>query len=86
MAKKASGLNKKYVLSDKLAALLDTEVATRAEVTKALWVYIKENDLQDPKDKRTICPDSVLATVVGKAKFNMMKLAGKLSPHFVEEA
>lgn len=86
MAKKATGLNKKYVLSEELSELLDTDKATRAEVTKALWVYIKENDLQDSKDRRIICPDAVLATVVGKAKFNMMKLAGKLSPHFVEEA
>jgi chromatin remodeling complex protein RSC6 len=86
MAKKKSALDIEYVLSDELSELLGSETATRAEVTKAIWDYIKENDLQDSKDKRVICPDATLASVVGKAKFNMMKLAGKLSPHFVEKA
>ena len=86
MAKKKSALDIEYVLSDELSELLGTEKATRAQVTKAIWDYIKENDLQDSKDRRVIVPDETLAVVVGRTKFNMLKLAGKLNPHFIEKA
>lgn len=72
-----------YTLSKELASLIDTKEATRPEVTKKIWEYIKGNDLQDPKNKRTIVPDAKLAKVLGsKEPIDMMKLAGLLSPHF----
>ncbi|HEX2582512.1 MAG TPA: type I DNA topoisomerase [Chlamydiales bacterium] len=71
-----------YHLSPELAALVDAEELSRPEVTKRLWVYIKENNLQDPKNKRTIVPDAKLAKVIGKNPIDMMKLAALLSKHF----
>lgn len=71
-----------YKLSAELAALVGAEEMSRPEVTKQLWVYIKENNLQDPKNKRTIVPDAKLAKVIGKKPIDMMKLASLLSKHF----
>jgi DNA topoisomerase-1 len=71
-----------YRLSPELAAIVDAEELSRPEVTKRLWVYIKENNLQDPKNKRTIVPDAKLAKVIGKKPIDMMKLASALSKHF----
>lgn len=69
-------------LSDELQDLLGVEEASRPEVTKKVWEYIKTNNLQDPNNKRQIRPDEKLAKVFGsKEPIDMMKLAGILSRH-----
>lgn len=72
-----------YKPSKELAAIIGKEEVTRGEATKKLWVYIKENNLQDEKNKRLIVPDKKLTAVFGsKDPLDMMKLAGVLSKHF----
>jgi chromatin remodeling complex protein RSC6 len=45
-----------------------------------MWVYIKDKNLQDPKDKRNILADDNLKKVFGgKSEMNMMKLGGVIS-------
>lgn len=78
---KSSMLTTKLSLSDELAEVVGKTTATRAEVMKKVWAYIKANDLQDEDDKRVIVPDETLAQVIGKKPVNMMKLAGFLSKH-----
>jgi DNA topoisomerase-1 len=68
-------------LSKELAEIVGSTSMSRPEVTKQLWVYIKTNKLQDPKNKRMICPDEKLSKVIGKKPVDMMKLAGLLSKH-----
>lgn len=69
-------------LSPELAAVVGTDSLSRPEVTKKLWEYIKEKNLQDPKDKRVIVPDAALSKVFGsKEPVNMFKLAGLLNKH-----
>ena len=54
----------------------------RTEVTKALWVYIKENNLQDENDKRTIVADDKLKKVFdGKDRVNMFEMTKLVSAH-----
>jgi DNA topoisomerase-3 len=53
----------------------------RTEVMKKLWDYIKANNLQDPKDKRTIQCDAKLKTVFGKDSVGMFELAGLIGVH-----
>jgi upstream activation factor subunit UAF30 len=57
-------------ISGDLATFLETnpeEPITRVHVTKKLCQYIKEKDLQNPKDRREIIPDEKL-----KNLFNMI--------------
>jgi chromatin remodeling complex protein RSC6 len=68
-------------LSPELAAVVGTKSATRPQVVKKLWVYIKKHKLQDAKKKRIIKPDSKLSEVIGKKPVDMLKLAGLLSKH-----
>lgn len=68
-------------LSPELAAIVGTKSATRPQVVKKLWVYIKKHKLQDAKKKRIIKPDSKLSEVIGKKPVDMLKLAGLLSKH-----
>lgn len=71
---------KEYTLSKELQGVLGEKSLSRPEVTKKIWAYIKENNLQDPKNKRIIIPDNKLAKVFGsKEGVDMMKLASILS-------
>ncbi|HXF24186.1 MAG TPA: SWIB/MDM2 domain-containing protein, partial [Gemmatimonadaceae bacterium] len=37
--------------SPELAAVVGSKPMPRTEITKKLWVYIKKNNLQDPKER-----------------------------------
>lgn len=75
------GLDKALVLSSELAEFMGKTRASRTQITKAIWVYIKDNDLQDPEDKRTINPDDTLAEILGSKPLSMFKIATKVSDH-----
>ena len=64
-----------------LAAVIGPDAVARTEVMKKLWDYIKANNLQDPKDKRTIQCDAKLKTVFGKDSMGMFELAGLIGAH-----
>lgn len=68
----------KYELSEELADIIGLDEASRPEVVKRLWVYIKKNDCQEG---RIIHPDATLAKVLGKGKIDMLKMQKKLTPH-----
>ena len=81
-AKKAnSAFMKPMTVSADLAAVVGKGPMPRSEVVKALWVYIKKNNLQDPKNKRNINADANLQAVFGGKKvvnmFEMTKLVSK---------
>ena len=64
-----------------LSEVVGSKPIPRTEVTKKLWLYIKKNKLQDPKNKRMIKADPTLKTVFGGKgvvnMFEMTKLGGK---------
>ncbi len=68
-------------ISDALAKVVGSKPIPRTEVTKKLWVYIKENDLQDKANRRNINADANLKAVFGGKKkvsmFEMTKLVSK---------
>jgi len=68
--------------SDDLAAIVGSTPIPRTEVTKKLWAYIKENNLQDPQNKRNINADDKLKKVFGgKATVNMFEMTKLVSKH-----
>ena len=48
----------------KFAGWNKTEKHSRVDVTKNICNYIKENDLQNPEDRRKIIPDSKLKSIL----------------------
>ncbi len=79
---KSSGLSKPMKLSAELEDVIGPGPMPRTEVTKKLWAYIKENNLQDENDKRTIVADEKLKKVFGgEAKVNMFKMTKLVSNH-----
>jgi chromatin remodeling complex protein RSC6 len=80
--KRKSGLTQMtYTVSDDLQAIIGTKKATRPEIVKKLWHYIKAHKCQDAKHRRMIVPDGKLSCVIGKKPVDMMKLAGHLNKH-----
>jgi DNA topoisomerase III len=67
--------------SDALAAVIGGELVLRTQVIKKMWDYIKANNLQDAKDKRSINADAKLLAVFGKSQVTMFELAGIVGKH-----
>ncbi len=79
---KKTGIQPALQLSKELAALLGEEKLSRPEMIKKTWEYIKQHNLQDPKNKRHIVPDAKLAKIFGsKEPVDMFKLSGLLNKH-----
>jgi chromatin remodeling complex protein RSC6 len=82
MAEKISAFMKPLAVSADLAAVVGKGPLPRSEVVKKLWVYIKKNNLQDPKNKRNINADAPLKKVFGgKAVVNMFEMTKLVSKH-----
>ena len=63
-----SGFLKPVAISKEIAEFTGWSVKdkhSRVEVTKYICNYIKENDLQDPSDRRKIMPDEKLQNLLG---------------------
>ena len=69
-------------ISADLAEVVGQGPMPRSEVVKALWVYIKKNNLQDPNNKRNINADAKLKKVFdGKTVVNMFEMTKLVSKH-----
>src|SRR5437667_12906489 len=80
--KPSAAFMKPVTPSPALAEIVGAKPIPRTEVTKKLWVYIKKNKLQDPKNKRMIKADAPLKTVFGgKAAVNMFEMTKLVGKH-----
>ncbi len=64
-----------------LAEVIGNVAVPRTEAVKKIWVYIKKNNLQNPKNMRNILADEKLLKVFGKKEVTMFELAGILGKH-----
>lgn len=62
--------------SAELAVVVGGKPMPRTEAIKKIWVYIKKNNLQNPKNKRNILADDNLKALFGKKEITMFQLAG----------
>ena len=68
--------------SPALAEVVGADPLPRTEVTKKLWAYIKQNDLQDQKNRRMIKADDTLKPVFGgKNTVNMFEMTKLVNKH-----
>ena len=81
-AKKANpALMKPLQPSKELAAVVGSEPLPRAEVVSKVWDYIKNNNLQNPANKREITADDKLEKVFGKKSVTMFEMNKHLAQH-----
>jgi len=77
-----SAFMKPLTPSETLAVVVGSKALPRTEVTKKLWVYIKKNKLQDPKNRRMINADDALKAVFGgKKSVNMFEMTKLIAKH-----
>ncbi len=79
--KKGNAFTKPMQLSEKLAAFMGEETMGRTTVSKRLWAYVKEKDLQDPSDRRKIKLDQDLQNVFGVKTVTMFTINKYISKH-----
>jgi len=78
---KANGYTAPVKLSAELADIVGGEEMPRHEVVKRMWAYIKENNLQDPKNKQMIKCDEKLSKVIPTKKFRGFGMTKFLKDH-----
>jgi len=82
MPKANSAFMKPLTISPELAVIVGKGPMPRSEVVTKLWVYIKKNNLQDPKAKRNIIADADLKKVFGgKGTVDMFEMTKLVSKH-----
>jgi len=64
-----------------LAAVIGSNAIARTEVTKKIWDYIKQHNLQDPSNRRNINADAKLRPLFGKDQVSMFELTKLVSAH-----
>jgi upstream activation factor subunit UAF30 len=62
-----------------LAAVIGAAPLPRTEVTKKVWDYIKQHNLQDAANKRNINADAKLKPIFGKDQVTMFELTKLIS-------
>ncbi|KAI0501526.1 hypothetical protein KFK09_016471 [Dendrobium nobile] len=82
----ASGFLAPVPLSDALTKFIGTgeNILPRSDVIKRLWDYIKQNNLQDPADKRNIICDDKLKELFQVNSFTGFTVTKLLAAHFVK--
>lgn len=72
---KGGGLAVGKEISDKLAKFLGQgKQMARTEIVKALWTYIRDNNLQNPENKREIVLDKKMKAVFGCDTFTIVSM------------
>jgi upstream activation factor subunit UAF30 len=80
--KKGGGFNKEQAWSEEMTAFLGVGYMSRPQVTKRVWDYIKEKNLQNPVDRRVILCDPMLKSLFGGVeKINMFKMPKAINKH-----
>jgi upstream activation factor subunit UAF30 len=74
-------------ISSELANIIGTkenQLISRTQVTKKLWAYIKEKNLQDQRweDQQWFTPDNKMSVVFGNQKIKCFSMAKYLERHF----
>ncbi|XP_061354469.1 upstream activation factor subunit UAF30 [Gastrolobium bilobum] len=82
---KVRGIMKPRKISPEMQALFGVSEISRTQALKQIWAYIKENNLQDPENKRIIrCDEKLKKLFAGRDQVGMLEIAGLISPHFLK--
>ncbi|KAK9084701.1 hypothetical protein Sjap_025112 [Stephania japonica] len=77
------GLNKLCGVSPVLQAIVGEPALSRTQIVKQLWAYIRQNNLQDPNNKRRIICNDALRLVFETDCTDMFKMNKLLAKHII---
>ena len=71
-------------VSPPLEAVIGVDRATRADIVRLIWQYVRNNNLKNPENGRFFRPDEQLATVLGREGeyINGFTILGQLKYHY----
>jgi len=72
---------KQLTPSPELAVIVGKKKLPRTKAVSKLWAYIKEHDLQSPRNKRNILCDDNLLKIFLKNEVSMFEISGIMSKH-----
>ncbi|CAA7393554.1 unnamed protein product [Spirodela intermedia] len=79
------GITKARPVSPAMQELLGVAEIPRTQAVKQIWNYIKQNDLQDPTDKKVIICDEKLKPIFGgRDRVGFLEISGLINPHFTK--
>lgn len=78
---KPSRLHKLHRCSPELQNLIGREFASRIDVTRIIWKYIKARRLQDSSNGLYIYPDRMMVPVVGYGRLKAIQMAKYVGLH-----
>ncbi|KAG0230584.1 hypothetical protein BGW42_000848 [Actinomortierella wolfii] len=88
---KTNALTKPQIISPILASVVGGTIGasgkpemSRAQVVKQLWVYIKENNLQDPANKKEIICDSKMRELFGQDRLGCFEMNKYIGAHLTK--
>jgi upstream activation factor subunit UAF30 len=79
--KAGTGIHAPVKPSDDLGKVVGSDAMPRSEVISKVWEYIRNNNLQNPENKREILADDNLKKVFGKDKATMFEMNKFISAH-----
>jgi chromatin remodeling complex protein RSC6 len=80
-----SPLKKPMDLSPELQEIVGENSLPRGQVMKKVWEYIKENDLQNPDNKRNIRADDKLRPIFNdQDEISMFEMTKLVSQHMTD--
>ena len=74
---------KEVQADEHLQAVIGVERATRGQILRLIWVYIRNNNLQNPLNRKMIIPDQTLAAVIGANEILCCQMMKNLEQHIV---
>ncbi|XP_073005409.1 upstream activation factor subunit UAF30-like [Typha latifolia] len=79
------GITKPRPVSPAMQALVGVPEIPRTQALKLIWAYIKQNNLQDPENKKIIVCDEKLKNIFGgRERVGFLEISGLLNPHFAK--
>lgn len=79
--KKPNALQQPLKPSADLAKIVGDDPLPRGQVVSKVWEYIKQNNLQNPENRREILADDKLEPIFGKKKVTMFEMNKHLAAH-----
>ncbi|THU72442.1 hypothetical protein C4D60_Mb04t12180 [Musa balbisiana] len=78
-----SGFLKPHPISPAMKEFVGASEISRNVAIKMIWEHVKLNKLQDPANKREICCDDKLKSILdGRDKVRMFEISGLIASHF----
>ncbi|XP_014520283.1 upstream activation factor subunit UAF30 [Vigna radiata var. radiata] len=83
MVRTNTGIQKAVPVSSELGNFVGASEVSRTVAVKKVWEYIKQQNLQNPSNKKEVFCDAKLKTIFGgKDKVGFTEIARLLSSHF----